>query len=70
MTHSVSVVFTCRTICSREGWSRHFSSSSGLEGRSMYASPFLTSTLPSLTSPTLMKMPDGRQYEDFYQVPY
>ncbi len=83
VTHSVSVVFTCRTMWGREGWSRRFSAG-GLEGRAMHASgvfpgvasPFHTprlgasGPLPPGGGPggTLKRTPDGRFYEDFYQV--
>ena len=66
VTHSCTVVFACRTLCVPEGWSRHFSAS-GVEGRAMHASPFLTAT-KAMPSGPIRQLWDGRLYEDFYQV--
>ena len=67
VTHSVSVVFTCRTMLGKDGWSRRFSAA-GLEGRAVHsASPFLGAASSHLP-PGLKRMPDGRLYEDFYVV--
>ncbi len=64
VTHSVSVVFTCRSVWGRVGWSRRFSAA-GLEaGRSPMMGPYGTMPPPH----GVKRMPDGRWYEDFYEV--